>query len=208
MNQARGNWRPGQPIRFETPRFYLRSLRPQDANEEYVSWWNDPEIQRGFGSSPRNFDRAKASRHIATFNNRNKFHLGIFSKKNDKMIGFFTIVFQPGKVAATNICVGNKSYWGEDILLEIKTVALEFVFGVMNMEKAESRIYGRNLSSIYTNKVMGFKPEAVVRKHVPGPEGKRLDVYVFGLLKDEWPEAKQKSLKALRAKARLRAAGS
>ncbi len=67
------SWNPSGPLILETERFKLRPLVPADATDDYISWWNDEEIQAGLGKPPRNWDRAQAQRHISSFDNRRRF---------------------------------------------------------------------------------------------------------------------------------------
>lgn len=174
-------------LQVETERFVLRSLLPKDADDVYTSWWNDIELQKGFNSPPRNWTNAQAAKHISQFNNKTKFHLGIFCKKTQQRIGFFAMfVNYRQKVAKTNILLGNRDYWGKGVVLEVRGTMLDFLFNGLGLEKVEGEILGRNLSSIFNYKAQGFKSEGVRRSQILAPDGSRTDVYHFGLLRDEW----------------------
>jgi len=184
------NWQAGQPLAIRTKNYLLRSLSPKDATDTYISWWNDAEIQRGFNMPARNWSRAEAQKHISNFNNKNSFHLGIFQQSTGKMIGFFAMfVDYQQRVAKSNICIGDKSLWGKNIGLEVRRAMLNFMFGPLGMEKVEGEVQGRNLPSFYNYKVLGFKLEGVLREHMPGFEGGRVDIYLFGILKEDWIKA-------------------
>lgn len=195
------NWEPGKPVTIETESYFVRSLTPSDADETYTSWWNDAEIQKGFNNTPRNWDTVRAAQHISTFDNRNRFHLGIFTKKNGKIIGYFAILLEKGgEVASTNVCIGEKEYWGKGVASEIREKVLDFIFGPLGLIKVEGKILGRNLSSIAIYKGLGFKPEGVLRKHINAVDGGRADIFLFGLLKEEWEEMKKKRKPAKKEK--------
>lgn len=179
-------WTPGEPLVLETERFRLWSLGQEDATDTYISWWNDAEIQEGMGAGPRNWGREQAERHIANFDNRHRFHLGIFPHGEDLPIGFFAIFLEPAKVARTNILIGDKDYWGAKVPLEVRSRVLDFLFVTLKLEKVYGKIHGRNFASIYNYKALGFSAEGVQRSHVAGPEGQRLDITLFGILRDEW----------------------
>jgi acyl carrier protein len=77
---------------------------------------------------------------------------------------------------------------------------LGFIFSILGMEKVESKIIGRNFSSIFNNKVLGYSSEGIVRKHAPSVDGGRADTYLYGLLKEEWQDldkGKKKTLSKL-----------
>lgn len=181
------HWRPGELLRVETDRFFLRSLTPDDATEAYVSWWNDPEIQEGLNAPARGWDRQRAIKHISQFDNKTRFHLGIFCKNTNKMIGFFAVFVEQGrKVAKTNVVIGDKDYWGRRVVHEVRARMLDFLFDVLKMEKVKGEIYGRNIGSIFNYKELGFTSEGILRKEINHFSGGRADVYLFGLLRDEW----------------------
>ena len=185
-------WEPGKPLMTQTERFIIRSLSPKDAGPVYTGWWNDAEIQKGFNFKPRGWSQQRAAQHISQFDNRKKFHLGIFDKQTKKIIGFFAILPNyANKVCLTNICVGDKAWWGKNVTLEVRARLLPFIFNTLGMAKVEGEIHGRNLPSIYNYKAMGFTPEAVVREHLISPFGGRVDAYHFGLLKEEWLEMRK-----------------
>jgi RimJ/RimL family protein N-acetyltransferase/acyl carrier protein len=181
-----GRWKPGQPLNLETARFRLRSLTRGDATDTYVAWWNDTEVQRGLGQSPRNWTKAEAVRHIAQFDNRQRFHLGIFVKEDGRLIGFYTILLNQQKVAKTNIVIGDKDYWGQGVVREIRDQLLHVLFRNFNMHKVRGEINGRNYPSIYNYKQQGFTCEGIRREEFVGPDGTYCDIYLFGLLRSEW----------------------
>ncbi len=180
-------WQPGQIFENETKRFILRSLIPSEITPEYISWWNDDEIQEGLGALARGWTRENALKNLATFDNSTKFHLGVFQKTDNRLVGFFSLFIDPvHKVSMANFCLGDKALWGTGVLIEIKVHLMDFMFNTLGAEKLETKIYGRNLPSIFNSKALGFVSEGVLIKHQNQPGGGRRDVYLFGMTKDEW----------------------
>lgn len=188
------SWQPGQPVNLETERFRLRSLTPEDANDAYVSWWNDPEIQQGFNNPSRNWGRRQAEQNIAKFDNRNRFHLGIFCKKTGEMIGFFTIAVDPrNALSSANICIGDKSYHRKGVAMEISRAMIDFRFRNLGVKKIMGKVMGKNQASLNLYKKLGFELEAVAKQSLQGLSGERTDIYYYGLLKEEWETGKSAS---------------
>ena len=186
------SWKPGQPIAVETKRFKVRTLQPEDATADYLSWWNDPGIQRGFNMPARNWTLGRARQHIASFDNVKTCHCGIYTKSDLELIGFFTILQTPkAGFASINICIGNPKHRGGQTALEVAQAMIDFMFGEMGIRKVEGRVLGQNHSSIAVYLGLKFKPEGVLRKHMNGIGGGRIDIYVFGMLKDEWVKKSQ-----------------
>jgi len=185
-------WKQGQPVTLETERFRLAPIRPQDVDEAYVAWWNDEEVQKGLNMPVRNWGLPEARQHVARFDNRRRFHLGITAKETRERIGFITLIREGHGRVQTNSVIGNKDYWGKKVVLEVRGEVLRFLFEEMGAEKIISTVNARNLPSIYNYKAQGFTCEGILRDHAEWIEGGRVDMLNFGLLKSEW-EAQQKS---------------
>lgn len=188
------DWQPGQPLRTETKRFIIRSLTPADVTETYVRWWNDPEIQDGLNFPARGWNWQRAVQHVSGFDNEQTFHLGIFCKDTRRLIGFFAVFLNPHtKVAKTNIVIGEKDYWGKQVVQEVRGHMLSIIFEIMGMEKVKGEVHGNNYASIFNCKSMGFTCEGILRSEEPHFSGKkRIDMYIFGLLREEWLEQKKR----------------
>jgi RimJ/RimL family protein N-acetyltransferase len=185
-------WQPGTPLQLETRSYLLRSLAAADATDEYISWWNDADVQRSLGFEPRGWDWNKAVRHIQRFDNRQSFHIGIFPKGEDLPVGFISAFVEPGSRALTNTVIGNKEYWGRRVVLEIRERLIDFLFDDIGVAKVYGRVDGRNFPSIFNYKAQGFTCEGVLRKHSVAFDGERCDTLMFGLLRDEWRAQKEK----------------
>ena len=182
-------WLPGQLLQLKTERFLLRSLTAQDATDTYIAWWNDAGVQHDLNMPPRNWGRGQAQKHISRFDNRFSFHLGIFPHDQAVPIGFFTITANPHtKVAITNVVIGDKQWWGQKVPLEVRSNLLPFIFRRLDMVKVKGTIHGRNLPSIFNYEALGFTCEGILRSELPGIDGGRADIYVYGMLREEWQE--------------------
>jgi len=184
------SWQPGHPIILETERFRIAPLLPQALDATYVSWWNDAEVQKGLNMPARNWTLADAQRHVQTFDNRRRFHLGIAEKATGKLIGFISLFRENHKRVLTNSVIGDKAFWGQRVVLEVRDRVLRFIFEEMDAYKVIAIVNARNLPSIYNYKTQGFSCEAILRDHAEWIEGGRVDMLHFGLLKQEWEERK------------------
>ena len=180
------DWKRGQRVRLDTERFTVRSLTVSDASEAYISWWNDEEVQAGLGTEPRGWGKQQAQRHIAKFNNARAFHLGIFRSEDDLPIGFIAVFVELPGIVKTNTVIGDKAFWGQGVVLEVRDRVLQFAFEELEALKVVGQVDGRNFSSIFNYKAQGFKTEGVLRQQLPNPDGTRHDQILFGLLKQEW----------------------
>jgi len=188
-------WVPGQPLRLETENFILRSLTPNDITADYVSWWSDAEVMEGVARPLKPLPKEHHQKRVATqFDNRKNFHLGVYDKKLNLLVGFITIfanLFH--RTASTNTIIGNRSYWGRGLVLECRGPVIDFIFNELRMDKIQGKPIARNAPSVFNYKAQGFKTEGLLRKEWRYEDGRRVDVAVFGLFKDEWEAHKAKS---------------
>lgn len=186
-------WKPGTPVQFAAGRFLVRSLGPSDITQRYVDWWNDPRVMAGIARPMRRMTVEEHRQRIARqFDNRTRFHWGYFDTARDLLVGFLNIQLIPfHRVAELNTVIGDRDYWGQEILLELCDAGFEFIFETLGAEKLTGKAIARNLPTVYINKALGFKVEGVLRKEWRYEDGQRMDVIAFGLLRDEWREQRQ-----------------
>lgn len=185
-------WTPGDRIRLETDRFVLDSVTREDVDDEFLSWMADPEVMLGLNMPPRRMSRGQSVHYAMSFDNLSKSMLIVRDRSNGQKIGMFTISFRPvHQVAETAVVIGNKEYWGKNVVVEARGAILKFLFEEVGVHKVVGLPHGRNMSSIFNYQAMGFTCEAVLREQMASVNGEeRLDQLMFGLLRSEW-EAKQ-----------------
>lgn len=185
-------WQAGNPPGFETERLILRALGPGDVTPEYVSWWNNPDLQEGLGHQGRGWDHQRAVRHIKWFDNKDKFHFGIYLKEDKRLVGFYSVINDPvHKVSKSTTLIADKSLWRKGLALEISRAMMAIRFNEMGIEKIEGKVRGNNTASKSLYEKLGFKKEGVLEKHGPDPKGGKIDITLYGLLKGEWRESQK-----------------
>ncbi len=190
-------WKPGEPLELETENYIVRSMTAQDITEDYTAWWNDDELMEGLARARAPVSRAQHQRRVASqFDNRKRFHLGIYDRNLSLLLGFITIFANPfHRTASTNVIIGNRAYWGRNIVLEVRGEVIRFIFEELRMDKISGKPMARNASSVFNYKAQGFVTEGILRKEWRYEDGRRMDVAVFGLMREEW-EARVKEGKA------------
>lgn len=181
-------WNPKTPLKLETEQYILRSLSATDVNKKYIGWNRDPKVMENV-ELPMNIPPQQLKRYVQSFDNLNRFHLGIFCKKGGLFIGYFNIYCDgKNRNARTTVVIGDRDYWGKKVVLETRAKILDFLFNVVGVHKVWGAIYARNLPSLFNYKAQGFTCEGVLRDQDRAPDGTWRDVYRFGLMRDEWLE--------------------
>src|SRR5690606_1724943 len=184
---------PGPPIRLETANYIVRSMQHSDVNEDYRDWTHDEEIMAGVNSSPTTMTLEDMHKYVDRFDNRNSFHFGIFDKHaNNRLVGFYVIYRdRRHNLAQTNVVIGDKDYWGKQVVLETRSAVIDFLFDVVKVGKIWGNPMVRNVRSVFNYKAQGFVAEGVLRLHRIDPQGNRVDQVMFGLLPEDWAKQKQ-----------------
>ena len=180
-------WTPGQPLRLETERFVLRSLRPEDICERMVKWINDPEIMAYVAPRGTRVTAGQLKAQTRRADNSSSFFLGVFCRDPDLLIGNYRInCSMPNRSAETTVVIGDRDYWGKRVVIETRAAILEFLFGRLEIEKVTGHPFVRNFPAVFNYKAQGFRCEGVFLKHVRLRDGSRLDQYAFAMLREEW----------------------
>lgn len=184
-------WTPGALLKFETERLIIRSMAREDVSADFISWLADPDVMVGLNLPRQRLTRAQAVRWVLGHNNINRFIILVIDKASEGAVGFFTMTVEGiHRTAETSVVIGNHEFWGKNVVVEARTALLDFLFDTLDMHKVIGRPHGRNFSSIFNYKAMGFTCEAVLRQHMRAVKGDaRLDQLVFGILKEEWQAA-------------------
>ncbi len=190
-------WTPGSPVVLSTSEYCLKSFTPSDVDERYVGWWRDGQVMAGFPSPVSKLSLEQHRKRIANqFNNRDKFHLAIIDREKDLCIGFVAILVTAFHgVASVNIVVGEKSYWGRNVLPAIGDALKEFIFETLDAAKISAHVVARNLPMVSSCKAVDLTVEGILKDEWRTADGKRADLVVFGLLRTDWRKKREESSK-------------
>ncbi len=194
-------WQSGAIVRLQTERFDLRSMQREDVDETFLGWLADPEVMLGLNLPRRRLSRPQAVRMVLSHDNHHSFFIIVGDRTTGTKLGFFTIIYDPGNLTAeTAVVIGDRNWWGKNVVVEARSALLDFIFNELGAVKVTGRPHSSNYSSIWNYKAMGFKNEAVLRQQLRSiePGDKRLDQLIFGILKEEWRAQLKQSIVPVR----------
>jgi RimJ/RimL family protein N-acetyltransferase len=176
------------PVDLQTNRLRLRSLKPADASDRWRSWTKDPDVMGPLNAPVRDLSRQDLANYIAAYDNINRYLIGIFEKESGSQIGFFMIEVDRGhQTAVFNVVIGEKIWWGKDVVNEGRAALLDFFFEHRGIEKACGAPLARNFAALFSYKSQGWRHEGTMRgQRRSVVDGSRLDQYQFGLMRQEW----------------------
>lgn len=173
-------------ICIESNQFIIRTLYPQDANEEFLSWFNQSKMLRGLNINDLNFTIESFKKFIVSFNSVNNYFLGIYNKNDDSnILGFYTIdVNLLHKTASITTGIGNDAYVGKGMLWSTIDAVLDHFYAERDIEKFTARILARNYAMLFNFKNnTRFVLEAHLKQECLAPDGTRVDLLVFASYK-------------------------
>jgi RimJ/RimL family protein N-acetyltransferase len=150
------------------PRLYLRDVRPEDVNENYYRWMNDPEVMRFLES--RFFPNSLESLRqyvTAKQGDRNNVFLAIVRHEDDRHIGNIKLgpIDWIHRLAEVGILIGEKDCWGKGYATEAIRLVVEYGFNRLDLHKHTAGCYGNNEGSTRAFERAGFVREGVRKEH-------------------------------------------
>jgi RimJ/RimL family protein N-acetyltransferase len=165
--------------------------------EEYLptleSWYNDTGFLRLYdvvSTFPQSQAQLKEML-LDTRRSRDRYIFAIRIIKEDKFIGvtgFENILWNNGN-AVIYIGIGDNSFRGKGLGMEALSLAMEFGFQELNLHRIQLNVLSYNKPAIALYERLGFKKEGTYREFVHR-DGKRHDMYLYGILRNEWHSGK------------------
>lgn len=186
------DWKPGQPVQLETPRFVLKSMNRLEGAWRSYPWTSDPMVMHPFGLEAGNWTRRSWYRRFRKPNNKRKFCLGIWPKGQSRLIGYESFDVNARGVAVLSVVIGDREWWGKGVVHEARGAIIDFLFEKMNCTRVWGTPSSRNFPSIFNYQKLGFTFEGTLRQHGFDPGTKqRVDFLIFAMLRDEWLEKRK-----------------
>ena len=122
-----------------------------------------------------------------TENNANTYVFGIRLIQGDELIGYAELdgILWNHRNCWIGIGIGERENWGKGFGLEAMNIILKFTFHELNLHRVQLSVFSYNHRAVSLYEELGFTKEGVFRKHLER-DGKRYNMYLYGLLRSEW----------------------
>lgn len=190
---------------IETERYILRIPRIEDAQEIYERWGTDKEKMAQYKAHKvyRNVIEAKMLITAAIKETDNGVTLWIIEEKNsNKIIGYIKLQDRSKKDRTCEVVFYFLENWREDgTPEEVLSRVIEYVFTETEFETIVMKFYAatqRDKELLHRILLkIGMTREGILRNRLINDEGKKIDKYIYSILKEEWEEnIKQDKFKA------------
>lgn len=182
-------------IQLKGERYYLKTLLPEDVSDKYVSWLNDPEVNRFLEVRFTVSNIENTRQWVSNFDNDNNYLFGIYTMDGDEHIGTITLHINPiHKTAEWGYLIGEKEYWGKGASIEAISLLFDYAFDELGIRKICGGAYINNIFSIINFKKLGLKQEGIRKKHCIFGD-KYVDGVLYAVFKEDWEARRKAKLK-------------
>lgn len=165
---------------------YLRLMEEKDVPYK-VEWINNPEFRHtlNFDYPLSEVSTRKWLNSVSGNSTRKDFI--VCDKETDVPIGYGGLIgidYKNSK-AESYMGIGDLSYQGRGLGVEIREILLDYAFRELNLNKVYAYVWKENEPMLELNKKVGFEVEGLLREDILS-HGERRDRYVMGVLKEEY----------------------
>jgi RimJ/RimL family protein N-acetyltransferase len=177
---------------LEGERVKLTAIKDSDFNK-IQNWFNDVYFLRNYDMVAAIPKGNKETREALDYylNSNEAYIFAIRSRESDEIIGvagFDEIIWTNG-TATVFIGIGSSELRGKGIGKEALSLLLDFGFFELNFHKVQLDVISYNESAVRLYEGAGFVQEGTYREFIYR-DGERYDMYLYGLLKNEWKMSK------------------
>lgn len=179
---------------LETDRYILRKPNENDAEEIYERWGTDKENMAQYKEHKlyRNVIEAKALINSILKENEDGIIFWIIEdKESQDIIGYIKLptgIIKDKKRELTFYFL--KGHREDGTPEEVLKTVIDYIFSKEKYETVITKFYDRNerdtklVHNILTN--VGMSREGILRNRLINDEGKKIDKYIYSILKEEW----------------------
>jgi RimJ/RimL family protein N-acetyltransferase len=194
---------------FPCGRYFLRTIRREDASERWAGWLADPHIVHVLNTAPKALQKSDIADYIRQFDQRSALLLGIFQKGTRLHVGFVRIdIDYARKDALVNAVIGEAEHRNAGATTDVFVPLLDYLFDTVGLEKVKASVLRRNTGTLRYLQRLGWTadetPPPPVRSHA---DGTMLDLCVVSWTRAGYRDFRQTPL-GRRLLRRLSAKGS
>ena len=156
-----------------------------------VQWHQNPNFLRLFDALPAypRTETALTQWLNDTHKSTDTFLFAIRALDSDALIGYVELdgILWTHRVSGVSIAIGEAKQWGKGYGYEAMQLLLQFAFDELNLHRVQLTVFSYNERAIALYEKLGFHREGVHREHLQR-DGRRYDMYLYGLLHSEWED--------------------
>jgi RimJ/RimL family protein N-acetyltransferase len=158
---------------FPCGRYFLRTIRREDASDRWAGWLSDPHIVHVLNTAPQPLRKSDIADYIRQFDQRSKLLLGIFEKGTRLHVGFVRLdIDYAASDALVNAVIGEAAHRNAGATTVVFVPLLDYLFDTVGLDRVKASVLRRNSGTLRYLQRLGWTVDAVpqppVRAHADG----------------------------------------
>ena len=180
--QPSRNARPARKdLWFQCGRYFLRTIKREDASDRWAGWLADPWTTHALNSAPRKLAKSDIAEYIKQFDQRSRLLLGIFERGTRLHVGFIRLdLDETLREAFVSAIIGEPEHRNRGATTDVFVPLLDFLFDTAGVDRVRASILDRNRLTLTYLLKMGWQqdpvPEAPVKSYSDGAPLERWSV--------------------------------
>ncbi|NEO02081.1 MAG: GNAT family N-acetyltransferase [Moorea sp. SIO3I7] len=169
---------------LKSDRLIYRTLKLDNVTETYVSWLNDPDINRYLEIRYSIHNLESCGEFVRQMNaDPSQYLLGMFMAEDNRHIGNIKLGFIQNYHlrGQLSLLIGDKTIWGKGLATEAIRTVTKWGFETLGLARIEAGCYEENLGSLKAFIKAGYQVEGFFRKHSV-VDGRRSGSFWLGVL--------------------------
>ena len=136
---------PKQQLWFPCGRYFLRTIKREDASDRWGEWLSDPWMVHVLNVAPRTLSKNEIADYIRSFDQRERLLLGIFERGTRAHIGFYRFdIDHERREALINAIIGESSHRNSGATVLTGIPVIQHLFTALKLERINASVLERN----------------------------------------------------------------
>jgi RimJ/RimL family protein N-acetyltransferase len=151
---------PKKDLWFRSGRYFLRTVKREDASDRWAGWLSDPWTVHVLNSAPRPFTKSDVADYIRQFDQRSRLLLGIFEMGTRLHVGFVRIDLDADGDALVNAVIGEPAHRNRGATTDVFVALLDFLFDTLGIKRVRASVLERNKGTLAYLLKLGWERDA------------------------------------------------
>lgn len=186
---------PKRIVRFQCGKYFVRTIRREDASDRWANWLSDPWAVHTLNSPPRKLQKSDITEYIKGFDQRINCLLGIFERGTRAHIGIIRIDLDYAASEALVSVIVEREHRGKGVQANVFMSTLDYLFETAGVKILRASILERNTVSMHYLLKAGWQLDQTPRQEIKSTtDGSMLGVHSMSLTRDAWHTWKKTDL--------------
>lgn len=157
--------------------------------KKIIEWHADEKIMRNLDALPVKPKKETEIKKWLDECPQDTFRFSLRLKEGNELIGYAELngILWPHRTGWVTIAIADETKWGKGYGREAMQCLIRYAFRELNLYRLQLTVFSYNTRAKTLYESLGFRREGCYREFLER-DGKRHDMYLYGLLRKEWKE--------------------